>query len=125
MASMTCENLFPQSDWRRCESSPEDLAGMDVAVATRILFQIDLINAFERAVMKLKDAECVHGPIHISIGQEAVAAATMAALTSADRITGSHRAHHHFLAKALNHVTPAEWNPANGDAPDAVREVVR
>ncbi len=125
MAVMTCENLSPQSDWRRCESSPDDLAGIDASVATRILFQIDLINAFERAVMKLKDAECVHGPIHISIGQEAVAAATMAALTSADRITGSHRAHHHFLAKALNHVTPGDWNPTHGEAPREVREVVR
>ncbi|TVQ21032.1 MAG: MFS transporter [Spirochaetaceae bacterium] len=122
---MTCRKLSPVLNFQLCESSPSDLHKLDVSLANRMLFQIDLINAFERRVIELKDADCVNGPIHVSIGHEAIAAATMAALRSSDRIAGSHRAHHHFLAKALNHVTPERWNPANEAAPDAAYEVVR
>ena len=121
---MMVESLSPRSSWTSLASEPSELTSIPNQTLARILFEIDVINAFERKVIELKDAECVHGPIHISIGQEAVAAAVMATLTSPDRITGSHRAHHHFLAKAINHVA-GDWDPATGAAPQAVGEVVR
>lgn len=45
---------------------------------------------------------CVHGPVHTSIGHEACAAGAMSALDKIDRIISTHRAHHHYLAKAIS-----------------------
>lgn len=39
------------------------------------------------------------GPVHLSIGQEAVPVGVCAHLTAADKITSTHRGHGHFLAK--------------------------
>lgn len=38
-------------------------------------------------------------PVHLSIGQEAVAVGVCAALTEADRVFSTHRCHAHYLAK--------------------------
>lgn len=124
MVIMTHESLSVGNRLVVCRSEPKDLKKIDRTSAIRMLFQIHLINSFERWVMELKEAECINGPIHISIGQEAIAAATMATLRAPDRITGSHRAHHHFLAKALNYTTPTDWDPSQDQPMAEVREVV-
>ena len=105
-------------------SEPGDIAILDNTNALRIHFLMCVINAFERRVIDLKRADCVWGPIHISIGQEAVAAASIAALQPGDQIAGSHRAHHVFLAKALLHVLPPGWNPVEDELPNDAQEVV-
>ncbi len=105
-------------------SEPDDISILGNTNALRIYYLMCAINAFERRVIDLKRADCVWGPIHISIGQEAVAAASIAALGPGDQIAGSHRAHHVFLAKALLHVLPSEWNPAEDDLPKDAQEVV-
>ncbi len=105
-------------------SSKAEIDVIPRATAKRMLFSIFLINAFERSVIDLKSNDCVWGPIHISIGQEAVAAAAMAGLRSEDMITGSHRAHHITLAKILEHVLPKEWDPVTADVPDEARQAV-
>lgn len=112
-------------DWQMVVSDDADQGKLGKGLSARILFQIYLINAFERSIIDLKADDCVNGPIHLSIGQEAVAAACMAALDVGDRIAGSHRAHHQFLAKALNHVLPKKWDPSREDLPVEGREVVR
>ena len=112
----------PYNAWKTAEMFMD--AGLPPGVPLRILFQTHLIHRFEEAVIQLKADDCVHGPIHISIGQEALAAAAMAALTSGDKISGSHRAHHQFLAKTLNHVLLRDWNPLDNDLPEAGQEVV-
>ena len=38
-------------------------------------------------------------PVHLSIGQEAVAAGVCQALSKNDQIISSHRCHAHYLAK--------------------------
>ena len=119
---MKQKKLKVEIDWRFVESTEEDIAKLPADLSARMLFQIFLINAFEKSVIDLKSADCVHGPIHISIGQEAVAAAAMAALRDGDMIAGSHRAHHQFLAKALNHAVPKSWNPVKDDLPEEGRE---
>lgn len=107
------------------ESDADDLTRMSPVVASRILFNIFLINEFEKVVLQLKADGCVWGPIHVSIGQEAVAAASVAALRKTDKITGSHRAHHQFISKAMHFVVDDDWNPARTPIPDALAEVVR
>ena len=70
-----------------------------------------LIRHFEEAVLRLKDQDLVYGPVHTSIGQEAVAAGVASALRASDMVSGSHRAHHHYLAKVLGALRPAGHNP--------------
>lgn len=48
------------------------------------------------------EAGNVPGPLHLSIGQEAVAAGVCAGLRQSDVITSTHRGHHHCLAKGAN-----------------------
>lgn len=98
---------------------------MTALTAARILFDIFLINDFEHAVLKLQDDSCVWGPVHTSVGQEAIAAASVAALRKTDKIAGSHRAHHQFLAKVLDYELPEEWDPRLGELPAKAYEVVR
>ena len=49
--------------------------------------------------VKLSDSAKVRGPLHLSIGQEAVAAGVCAHLVREDYLTSTHRGHGHTLAK--------------------------
>lgn len=97
-------NLTHDAPWREIRTTPKDWekAGRDRLLG--MLHHLHLIRAFEEAVLDLASEQLVHGPAHSSIGQEGGAVGAMAALGSSDQINGSHRAHHQFLAKALNHV---------------------
>ncbi|MGH2400246.1 MAG: thiamine pyrophosphate-dependent enzyme, partial [bacterium] len=73
------------------------------------LFEVMLtIRAFEDTLVAVRSATFVPAPgfryvgaTHTSIGQEAVAAGTLAALEPSDRITSSHRGHGHTVAHGL------------------------
>lgn len=112
-------------DWTSWSSTREDLAALPPQVAARLLFDVLLIQDFEHAVLALKNEDCVWGPAHTSVGQEAIAAASAAACRVSDKWTGTHRAHHQFLAKALQYALPATWNPANEPLPESGTTVVR
>jgi pyruvate dehydrogenase E1 component alpha subunit len=57
------------------------------------------IRAFEETALAAHRAGEIPGPLHVSIGQEAVAAGVCANLRSDDRITSNHRGHGHAIAK--------------------------
>jgi TPP-dependent pyruvate/acetoin dehydrogenase alpha subunit len=60
------------------------------------------IRAFEERVgRRFRDGD-VHGFVHVSIGQEAVAAGACAALDDGDVITTTHRGHGHCIAKGAD-----------------------
>ena len=60
------------------------------------------IRAFEERVgRRFRDGD-VHGFVHVSIGQEAVAAGACAALEPHDWITTTHRGHGHCIAKGAD-----------------------
>jgi TPP-dependent pyruvate/acetoin dehydrogenase alpha subunit len=60
------------------------------------------IRAFEERVGKhFRDGD-IHGFVHVSIGQEAVAAGACAALKRNDIITTTHRGHGHCIAKGAD-----------------------
>ncbi|MGQ9672889.1 MAG: alpha-ketoacid dehydrogenase subunit alpha/beta [Candidatus Aminicenantales bacterium] len=71
------------------------------------LFQVMLMNRiFEETVVEMKQGTFVpcenfrfSGATHLSIGQEAIAAGTMAAIRWTDYITSTHRGHGHSIAK--------------------------
>src|SRR3546814_9363450 len=90
-----------------------------------MLEQLFVIRRFEEKILELHGLGLVHGPAHSSIGQEGGAVGAMSVLDSADKINGTHRAHHQFLAKFLNHAMPADYDPrANAFAP-GMQEAVR
>jgi pyruvate dehydrogenase E1 component alpha subunit len=57
------------------------------------------IRAFEETAMAAHRAGEIPGPLHVSVGQEAVAAGVCLNLRRDDRITSNHRGHGHALAK--------------------------
>ncbi len=60
------------------------------------------IRAFEEAAEKASLSGQVGGAVHLSIGQEAVAAGVCANLRRSDRITTTHRGHGHCIAKGTD-----------------------
>jgi pyruvate dehydrogenase E1 component alpha subunit len=61
-----------------------------------------LIRAFEEKADELFAQGRVHGTMHLSIGQEAVAAGVCGALRPEDYILSTHRGHGHCLAKGAD-----------------------
>lgn len=59
------------------------------------------IRAFEGTLADLFERGQLVGVVHLSVGQEAVAAGVCSALEPADQITTTHRGHHHMLARGL------------------------
>lgn len=59
------------------------------------------IRFFEGSLADLFERGQLVGVVHLSIGQEAVAAGICSALEPGDQITTTHRGHHHMLARGL------------------------
>ncbi|MFI5059814.1 MAG: thiamine pyrophosphate-dependent enzyme [Actinomycetales bacterium] len=97
--------LEPGSPWIELTTTAQDWKNADPALLATMLGQLHLIRAFEEAVLELAGEGLVHGPAHSSIGQEGGAVGSIVGLASSDAVNGSHRGHHQFLAKAINHVT--------------------
>lgn len=110
--------------WWRLTSSEQDARAIGAAELLRLLEQLLLIRRFEERLLKLSVAGILHGPAHSSIGQEGAAVGAISALESGDKINGTHRMHHQFLAKVLNFATPAGYSPVEQPMPEAFRELV-
>jgi pyruvate dehydrogenase E1 component alpha subunit len=57
-----------------------------------------LIRAVERRFAEARRDGLVGGPVHLGVGQEAVAVGASSVLRSSDRVFGAHRSHSHLLA---------------------------
>src|SRR3954449_1389267 len=96
------------SDPRRSRRSPGSVAAdpptapppaaLDGAAALRVLETMWRIRHFEERVGRLKRADEVHGLIHLSVGQEGVAAGVCPQLRDDDAVYSGHRAHGHAIA---------------------------
>src|SRR3954454_15060001 len=60
------------------------------------------IRAFEETALEAHKAGEIPGPLHVSIGQEGVAAGICLNLRKDDRLTSNHRGHGHALAKGAD-----------------------
>ena len=60
------------------------------------------IRAFEETALEAHKAGEIPGPLHVSIGQEAVAAGICLNLRRDDRLTSNHRGHGHAIAKGAD-----------------------
>ncbi|WP_447991891.1 alpha-ketoacid dehydrogenase subunit alpha/beta [Achromobacter spanius] len=120
----TYQPLESQAPWRQLTVDAGDWQQADPALLGTMLTQLHWIRAFEEAVLDLAAEGLVHGPAHSSVGQEGGAVGSVLALGAGDQINGSHRGHHQFLAKALQHVAPLGLDPRNPLTP-AIDEVLQ
>ncbi len=91
--------------------------------AAKMLYELAVIRMAEQWLVD--NETLVHGPLHSSIGQEAVAVGVVNGLQTGDQIASTHRAHHHVLAKVVDHASGAGFD-VTGDAetPAAVRMAI-
>ena len=79
-----------------------DSVSQDKEAARAALESLLAIRFFEEAVDGLFARGMMHGTMHLSIGQEAVATGVCAALRKTDFITSTHRGHSHCIAKGAD-----------------------
>ena len=117
--------LETETVWSRFEAEESDWEDEAPGELARYLEQLFFIRHFEEVLLELAAEGLVHGPAHASIGQEAGAVGAMSVLGSGDKINGTHRMHHQFLAKLLNHATPAGHDPRAAAPDGAMAEVIQ
>ncbi|WP_306152925.1 thiamine pyrophosphate-dependent enzyme [Roseovarius sp. MMSF_3281] len=105
-------------------TTDDDLRAVPVAELAAMLEQVFLIRHFEERLLDLSKEGLLHGPAHASIGQEGAAVGIMSALASEDKINGTHRMHHQFLAKTLNHARVEGYNPLEQEFSQQSQEVL-
>ncbi len=116
--------LTPAAPWVELAVDQSDWDAADPQVLLQLLGRAQWIRSFEEYVLELANQGLVHGPAHSSVGQEGGAVGSVLPLRSDDFVTGSHRGHHQFLAKAFGHVL----EPKAAGLPEItveVREVLR
>jgi TPP-dependent pyruvate/acetoin dehydrogenase alpha subunit len=80
-----------------------DLAApADLETAQDLYRQMAVIRAFERQAYRAYERGQVHGTVHASIGQEAVAVGVVGVLGESDTVLSHHRGHGHALAKGVD-----------------------
>ena len=115
----THHDLAAAAPWVQVSTDAEDWATADPDVLLQLLGRAQWIRSFEEYVLELAGQSLIHGPAHSSIGQEGGAVGSVLPLRSDDFVTGSHRGHHQFLAKAFGHVLA----PKPGALPEITPEV--
>ena len=115
----THHELAAAAPWVQVSTEAGDWASADADVLLQLLGRAQWIRSFEEYVLELAGQSLIHGPAHSSIGQEGGAVGSVLPLRSDDFVTGSHRGHHQFLAKAFGHVIV----PKPGALPELTAEV--
>jgi acetoin:2,6-dichlorophenolindophenol oxidoreductase subunit alpha len=81
---------------------PAPGAGHNTARLTELYRTMVRIRTFEEVALEAHKAGEMPGPLHVSIGQEAIAAGVCANLSRDDRLTSNHRGHGHVIAKGAD-----------------------
>ncbi len=121
---MPYETIEIECGLKEYRITDEERAGVNKTAHLRMLELVYLIRRFERTLLELKKEDLVHGPVHTSIGQEAVAAGCGTALQNGDIVGATHRAHHHFLGKVFSFYCPKGYNPASDRFTDDMQRCV-
>lgn len=89
---------------------------MTPSLCVQLLQSMMRIRMVEEAIAARYGEQEMRCPVHLSIGQEGVAAGVCAALATADYVLSTHRAHAHYLAKGgdLNSMMAEIYGKATG-----------
>lgn len=118
------KKLLIDTEWQEISATAADWEKVGKKECLKMLTHMHLIRAFEEELLTLDKEGLVHGPLHVSVGQEGSMVAALSELGDSDMVNGSHRGHHLFLAKALNYVEAEDFDPVNDAYPDAIRTLV-
>jgi pyruvate dehydrogenase E1 component alpha subunit len=77
---------------------PIDIQGQDPIVLQSWLRKLLTIRMVEQHLALMRKELLIGGPVHLGVGQEAVAVGVSDCLRSSDRVFGAHRSHSHVLA---------------------------
>jgi pyruvate dehydrogenase E1 component alpha subunit len=77
---------------------PVDIGGFSLQQLRNFLRSMLLIRKAEQHLAGERKHGHIGGPVHLGVGQEAVAVGVSASLRKTDRIFGAHRSHAHLLA---------------------------
>lgn len=75
---------------------------MEISEQIVLLQKMIRVRCFEEAVIEKKENGTILGPVHTTIGQEAVDVGVCSALATHDYIIGTHRSHGYMLGKGAN-----------------------
>ena len=78
--------------------SPISIDGLDFRKLQKMLKLMTLIRKTEQQLAYAKKNNLIGGPVHLGVGQEAIAVGVSQNLKKTDRIFGAHRSHSHLLA---------------------------
>ena len=87
-------NLFNPKEFNNSIS----IEGQDTKILKEILNLMLLIRKTEQQLALAKKNGLINGPVHLGVGQEAIAAGISQNLKKTDRVFGNHRSHSHLLA---------------------------
>jgi pyruvate dehydrogenase E1 component alpha subunit len=94
---MNCGQLGDLADPTKYHA-PIDIHDQDPAVLKSRLRKLLTIRLVEQRLAAMRRDNLIGGPVHLGVGQEAVAVGVSEHLRSSDRIFGAHRSHSHVLA---------------------------
>ena len=78
--------------------APIDISAVEPSVLRRYLESMLRIRYAERTLADARRDGLIGGPVHLGVGQEAIAVGVSASLRRSDRVFGAHRSHSHLLA---------------------------
>lgn len=82
----------------RNNNQPLEIDGLDVDHLLNLLGEMWKIRFAERLIAAGRRDKLIGGPVHLGVGQEAVAVGVSTQLRNTDRVFGGHRSHSHIMA---------------------------
>jgi len=110
--------------WLQITATDTDWKTIGKAECIKMLTHLHIIRAFEETLSGLNNNGLIHGPLHLSIGHDGAVVGAMSELGTDDLVNGSHRGHHVFLAKALNHVHEQSIESSSDGFSPALKDTV-
>jgi TPP-dependent pyruvate/acetoin dehydrogenase alpha subunit len=77
---------------------PMNLTGLKEDQCYTFLRMMEIIRRVEQKLALSRRDGLIGGPVHLGVGQEAVAVGVSAHLRNTDRVFGAHRSHSHLLS---------------------------
>jgi pyruvate dehydrogenase E1 component alpha subunit len=77
---------------------PLSISGQDIKLLKKMLKSMLIIRKTEQQLAFAKKKGLIDGPVHLGVGQEAIAIGISHNLRNTDRVFGNHRSHSHLLA---------------------------
>ena len=77
---------------------PISIKNQDIGSLKKMLMSMTLIRKAEQQLAWGRENGLIGGPVHLSVGQEAIAVGVSQSLQKTDRVFGNHRSHSHLLA---------------------------